>query len=255
METSGAITGYIDVAQLVLYGFWIFFFGLIMYLRREDKREGYPLEADVGPARSVQGFPGLARPKTWKLESGDVTNPTGGPEPQVGMTRTAPSAGSPYVPTGDGMGAGVGPGAYANRRDVPDLDYKGNVQIRPLRMLPEYSLESRDPDPRGMEVVGADGAAGGRIVDVWVDTSEMILRYYEFEKAGSGERALVPVNFTRIPSKSGPVKVGSIMGRHFAGVPGLASPDQVTLREEDRIVGYYGGGYLYADPARQEPLL
>ena len=42
----GAVTGYIDVAQLVLYAFWIFFVGLIFYLRREDKREGYPLESD-----------------------------------------------------------------------------------------------------------------------------------------------------------------------------------------------------------------
>ena len=37
--TTGAITGYIDVAQLVLYVFWIFFIGLVIYLRREDKRE------------------------------------------------------------------------------------------------------------------------------------------------------------------------------------------------------------------------
>ena len=29
---SGAITQYVDVAQLVLYLFWIFFFGLVIYL-------------------------------------------------------------------------------------------------------------------------------------------------------------------------------------------------------------------------------
>ena len=28
---------------LALYAFWIFFAGLIFYLRKEDKREGYPL--------------------------------------------------------------------------------------------------------------------------------------------------------------------------------------------------------------------
>ena len=33
------------------------------------------------------------------------------------------------------------------------------------------------------------------------------------------------------------------------------SLDQVTKLEEDRIVGYYGAGTLYATPARQEPLL
>ncbi|HKK51252.1 MAG TPA: photosynthetic reaction center subunit H, partial [Myxococcota bacterium] len=30
---TGALTGYIDVAQVVLYVFWIFFAGLIFYLR------------------------------------------------------------------------------------------------------------------------------------------------------------------------------------------------------------------------------
>ena len=34
--------GYIDIAQVVLYAFWIFFAGLIFYLHRENKREGYP---------------------------------------------------------------------------------------------------------------------------------------------------------------------------------------------------------------------
>jgi hypothetical protein len=42
---TGAITGYVDAAQVVLYVFWIFFAGLIVYLIREGKREGYPLEA------------------------------------------------------------------------------------------------------------------------------------------------------------------------------------------------------------------
>lgn len=43
-----------DFAQLVLYAFWIFFGCLVFYLRREDKREGYPLESDHGP---VGGWP------------------------------------------------------------------------------------------------------------------------------------------------------------------------------------------------------
>lgn len=61
---TGAITGYIDVAQLVLYAFWIFFAGLIVYLHRENKREGYPLESDRSRAITVQGWPAVpeARP-------------------------------------------------------------------------------------------------------------------------------------------------------------------------------------------------
>jgi photosynthetic reaction center H subunit len=51
------------------------------------------------------------------------------------------------------------------------------------------------------------------------------------------------------------VTVNSVMGHHFAEAPGLANPDQVTLREEDRICAYFGSGNLYAAPSRQEPLL
>jgi photosynthetic reaction center H subunit len=29
----------------------------------------------------------------------------------------------------------------------------------------------------------------------------------------------------------------------------------VTLLEEDKIMGYFGGGYLYATPERQEPFI
>ena len=81
---TGAITGYIDVAQLALYGFWLFFAGLIWYLHRENKREGYPL---VSPERSgrvvIEGFPGVPSPKTFHMHDGttvSVPRPDG-PQP------------------------------------------------------------------------------------------------------------------------------------------------------------------------------
>ena len=49
-----SFTHNIDFAQIVLYAFWIFFFSLVYYLRREDKREGYPLESSRGP---ILGWP------------------------------------------------------------------------------------------------------------------------------------------------------------------------------------------------------
>ena len=45
-----------DLAQVALYAFWIFFACLIFYLRREDKREGYPLLYEDSNRTSV-GFP------------------------------------------------------------------------------------------------------------------------------------------------------------------------------------------------------
>ncbi|MBP8290924.1 MAG: photosynthetic reaction center subunit H, partial [Chromatiaceae bacterium] len=61
---TGALTSHLDVAQIVLYAFWLFFAGLIIYLRREDKREGYPLESDRSQIKVV-GFPSMPEPKTF----------------------------------------------------------------------------------------------------------------------------------------------------------------------------------------------
>jgi photosynthetic reaction center H subunit len=74
---SAAITTNMDVAQLTIWAFWFFFAGLIIYLRREDKREGYPLDSDrterSGGRVKVVGFPDLADPKTFVLPHGAGT--------------------------------------------------------------------------------------------------------------------------------------------------------------------------------------
>jgi photosynthetic reaction center H subunit len=60
--SSNAI-GPFDLAQLALYAFWLFFAGLVFYLRREDKREGYPLATEFGEEK--HGFPRTPEPKTF----------------------------------------------------------------------------------------------------------------------------------------------------------------------------------------------
>jgi photosynthetic reaction center H subunit len=64
---------------------------------------------------------------------------------------------------------------------------------------------------------------------------------------------LLPIPFARI--RRNQVEVHAIYGMHFAHVPATRSPDQVTKLEEEKISAYYGGGTLYADPARSEPLI
>ncbi len=255
---TGAITGYIDVAQLVLYAFWIFFAGLIIYLHRENKREGYPLESDRTERTDrvrVQGFPAMPAPKTYRLpHGGTVRAPSG--KRDARPIKAAPVAGfpgAPLAPTGNPMLDGVGPAAYAERADVPDVTVDGKPRILPLRVATDHVLEARDVDPLGKPVLGADGEIGGTVVDAWVDTSEAFLRYLEVQVSPDGRRVLLPINFARIRPDA--VLVKAILGRHFADVPGLKNPDRVTLLEEDIICGYYGGGTLYATPARQEPLI
>jgi photosynthetic reaction center H subunit len=251
---------YIDLAQILLYLFWVFFAGLIYYLLRENKREGYPLESDRSdrsPRVVVQGFPAIPAPKMYRLlHGGTVMAPRPSTDTrEFALRPTARHPGAAFEPTGNALRDGVGPGSWALRADTPDLTTDGRAKIVPLRADPKYGIVSRDPDPRGMKVLGADGRVGGVVRDVWVDRAEDLARYFEVE-VGSGttaRRALLPVNFTRI--KDGRVLVKAILGKQFDDAPGTSVADQVTLREEDRICAYYGGGTLYAEPRRQEPLL
>lgn len=249
----GAFTGYIDLAQIILYMFWIFFAGIIFYLVRENHREGYPMESEGTGKAVVTGWP-IPSPKTFKLAGGkEVTVPElNRPEPPQNNRRDGNSYGNPYIPTGDPMTTGVGPGSYAMRADVPDMDVHGHPIIRPLRVLGDFGVSSNDPDPRGKNVIGGDGKVAGKVVDMWVDTCEMMFRYIEVQTT-AGKIVLLPVPFARIKSDS--VKVKSIYASQFANVPTTKSTDQVTLLEEDKISGYYGGGTLYADPKRAEPIL
>lgn len=256
MSTVGAITASIDVAQVVLYLFWVFFAGLIIYLHSENKREGYPLESETGRGRvRIQGFPAVPAPKVFHLRNGQTRlapGPNSAHEVLAGGRPTSRVPGSPIVPVGDPMLAGVGPGAYAQRPDTPDLTLEDTPRLVPLRAAPGYSVAAEDPDPRGLPVRGADGVVGARVVDLWVDLSEAVFRYLELELDG-GRRVLLPMTLAKVEGRA--VTVRAVLGRQFAQVPGLRHPDQVSLLEEERVMAYYGAGTLYATPGRQEPLL
>lgn len=255
---TGAITGYIDVAQLVLYAFWIFFAGLIYYLHRENKREGYPLESDRSGSITVQGWPAVPAPVTYKLANGETVSAPHHKIANQPPVHEGAYRGSPLQPEGSSdelLLAGVGPGSWNDRADVADLTYEGLVKIVPLRVADGFGVAPQDVDPRGLPVLGDDGVEGGRVVDIWVDRSEMLFRYLELEVAGANgsRRVLLPMNFARVQQRR--ILVKSILGHQFARVPATRHPEQVTLLEEEKIMAYYGAGTLYATPARQEPLL
>jgi photosynthetic reaction center H subunit len=248
-----------DLAQVTLYVFWIFFACLIYYLRREDKREGYPLDSDALGGGVVHGFPRMPPPKNYLLRGGHIaTLPNHKNDRRnVALAPVAPWPGAPLGPTGNPMLDGVGPGSYADREDVPELSMDDVPCIVPMRLAEGTYLEARDPDPRGMTVTGADSEVGGVVTDVWVDRAEALIRYLEVEVTTptGARRVLLPMPFAKIEGRRGKVRVDAILGSQFADVPMTKSLDQVTKLEEDKIVGYYGAGTLYATPARQEPLL
>ena len=256
MET-GAITGYIDVAQIVLYLFWIFFFSLVIYLHREGKREGYPTVSYDGLAvPNPGGLWGMPEPKTFRLPHGGerLSPPGAGPDDrQIAATSFDGGSGSPLEPTGDPLVDGVGPAAWAMRAPEPDLATDGRPKIVPLRVAADFNIAAEDDDPRGMPVVAACGSVVGKVTECWIDRAESLVRYLEVEPAAGGSRLLLPVPFSTI--SGGRVRVVSLFAQHFAKVPRTAHADQVTLREEDQISGYFGGGHLYGHPDRLGPLL
>jgi photosynthetic reaction center H subunit len=253
--SKAAITQYFDVAQLVLYMFWIFFAGLIWYLVRENRREGYPLDNDRGMV--MEGWIPVPPPKVYKLADGrEISAPDNKVSPQtLNAEPLQRHGGTAYEPTGNPLLAGVGPGSWNDRADVPDLDHDGNPKIRPLSVLGEgYGVNPRDPDPRGQQVIDARGAVAGTVVDLWMDVAESMFRYLEVELAAGGRRVLCPITFSRINSR-GEVRVHALLASQFADVPATRANDRITLLEEERVTAYYGGGLLYAEPARAEPLI
>ena len=256
---TGAITGYIDVAQLTLYAFWLGFAGLIFYLRREDKREGYPLISDRSRYVKVQGFPAVPPPKTFLTQHGPIYAPRAEAMDVLNARPAAKWLGAPLEPVGDPMLAGMGPGAYAQgRADIPDYTFDDNLpKIVPLRAVPDFFLAWEDPNVIGMAVFGADGVQAGTVSEAWIDRAEVVIRYLEVTLLApkAGERVLLPMNFVQIKAKQRRITVRSILGAQFANVPTLKSADTITFLEEEKIVGYYGGGTMYAQPHRTEPLL
>ncbi len=252
----GAINN-LDVAQIVLYAFWLFFAGLLFYLRREDRREGYPLENEAGRGFRSRDFLWIPSPKTFRRSDGrEVSAPNLRPDTRpISATKTELWPGAPLAPNGDPMLANVGPGSYAERADEPGKTFDGHDLIAPLRLATNFAVPAESANPIGFAVIGANRAQAGIVRDLWVDRAESILRYYEIEVGKTGKRVLLPVTFANVDVKRRRVKVSALLAAQFADVPGTRNPDRVTLLEEDKIAAYYGAGTLYATPRRTEPLL
>jgi photosynthetic reaction center H subunit len=252
-----------DIAQLVLYLFWLFFIGLVIYLQKENMREGYPLESEIsGKPIMVGPFMPLPKAKTFRLPHGhgDVQMPNIAKEEaeierqkSLAMRPTAPWSGSPFEPTGNPMIDGVGPAAYALREDIVELNIEGDPRIVPLRAYNDWSIAEEDSDIRGWPVRGCDGKEAGTVTDLWVDRSDSLFRYIEIDL---GERSvLCPFFAARVEIQGKYISVDSIAAAQFADVPGRVDDTTITKLEEEKVMAYYAGGKLYGSPERVEPLL
>ena len=199
---KGAITGYIDVAQVTLYVFWAFFFGLVFWLRKEDRREGYPLESDPTGRVKDQRLPAASESQdlpdraTAHRPSHRTSSATTRP---VAARRVGAWPGAPLVPTGNPLVDGVGPAAWAERSTSPIRHGTTRTRSCPARTDAHYGIANGDPDPRGMAVIAADGKVAGTVTDIWVDRAEHVVRYLEVDAGTPGTGPLlVPMNLTKI---------------------------------------------------------
>lgn len=253
------VTQGIDIALIVLNAFFLFFLGLVIYLRREDRREGYPLEHELTGRLEGEGGLILTAPtKFFKLPfgHGTVSAPTKGREPlQVpGARKSDWFAGAPIEPTGNPLVDGVGPAAFAERAKRPDLDWEGHARIVPIGAAHGFSVAREDADPRGYTVVGCDGRKAGTVSDLWVDKADRLIRYLQVETTG-GRQVLMPMFVSSVSRGRQSVTTTAITAAQFADAPGIDGPDVITMYEEERVQAYFGGGYLYATADRSEPLI
>ena len=242
--------GNFDLASLAIWSFWGFFAVLVYYLQTENMREGYPLETEDGKVAPNQGpFP-LPKPKTFRLPfgRGDVTVPDYKTEKRtLALARTAASEGFPHAPTGDAMDDGVGPAAWAPRRDEPELDGHGHAKIVPMGSVKGFMV-SAGRDPRGLPVQAGDLEVVGTVSDMWVDAPEQLIRYIEVDLNTGGKR-LIPMTMAKIWADR--VRVNAITSGRFDGIPQTRSQTTVTKLEEDKISGYVAGGWMYDGATRK----
>lgn len=257
---SGNIVGSIDLAEIALTLFFLFFLALVFWLRREDRREGYPLEDSLTGHVGQYGGPlSTASPKTFRLPfgKGTVSYPVSRREDrepvEIAARRRENFPGAPYFPTGNPLVDGIGPAARAKRADYPDMTAHGTTRIVPMSSDEDFSVANFifSTDPRGLEVIAADGKVAGKVCELWVDRSEHVVRYLEVDTGAA--KVLAPMTMAVIRRTH--VKIDAINAADYAAVPTPASAAEITRDEEERVIAYFGGGYLYANVGRQEPLI
>ena len=250
------LVGGLDIAELTFYLFFLFFLGLVWYLNRESRREGYPLEHDItGEVGHDIDRLDFSEKKTFQLPHGlgTVTVPKAGDRDAM-PTNVWPRAyaGTPLDVKGDLLSSGVGPGSYAPRADRPDLDMFGRPRIVPMAIAEHVTVVAQDTDPRGLPVTGLDGVVAGTVRDLWVDRAEHVIRYLDVA-LNEGGTATLPMPMVKV--SRGQVVTDAVTGAQFANCPQLASAVQITLLEEEKVSAYFGAGYLWATPQRSEPLV
>lgn len=242
--TVGEITRYIDLPQIAFWLFFLFFLGLCYHLRRNDKREGYPMKASPFSSRKLLGFPEPGPPLTYVLNEGGTTiAPHFYEPPPTSAEPLYNFDGTPLSPVGNPLLAALGPGAWVMKKDAAARTEDGDLLLQPLRRLPEWKVGKDDATPVGMKVFDWRWNEVGTVHDIWIDLGIKIIRMLEVDVAAG--RFLVPIYHTQINEKRREVRVTALTAAQFADIPRPVHPDTITGREDERLNAYFAAGHFY----------
>ncbi len=244
------MTQYIDLPQIAFWLFFLAFVAICYFLRKNDKREGYPLRASPFTGELIAGAPLAADPVTYVLNEGGTTStPHDYPAPPASVLPLYRFDGTPFRPAADLLHTPLGPGAWVMRKDEPMLNEVGELLLQPLRACEGWAIGKGESNPRGMAVFDVRWRPVGIVADVWIDRGIRIIRYLEVQLSEplGGKRVLVPIYHTLIDERAREIRVTALSDHEFDGVPMGASPDRITAREEDRLNAYFAAGRFYRD--------
>ena len=103
------------------------------------------------------------------------------------------------------------------------------------------------PIRAGVTVVDNRFVPVGVVAELWVDRSVKILRYLEVALTvpeAPDAHVLLPIYYADISKRR--VRVRALLAHQFVHVPRIASLDQITAREEDRVSAYYANGLIFS---------
>ncbi|HYH79298.1 MAG TPA: PRC-barrel domain-containing protein [Longimicrobium sp.] len=121
-----------------------------------------------------------------------------------------------------------------------DLD-----RVVPLDDLDDFRVAGDDPDPRGWEVVAADGQKIGEVDDLLVDTSAMKVRYLDVGvddgvSAEPDRHVLVPIGYARLDRDHDRVIVDQLSSADLRSIPSY-SHGPITRDFETSVRDSYRG--------------
>ncbi len=252
----GNITSSIDLPQAAFWVFFLFFVGLVLVLRRNDKLEGYPLKSSPFNSTPLLGFPLPPEPRAYELNEGGITiAPHLYPQADVRAVPLYPFDGTPLSPVGNPLTAGLGPGAYVIRQHGPMLLENGELMLQPFNALRDWSLGANQTDTRSMTVFDWRWREIGTVHDFWVDRAIEIVRLFEVKLHAEfgGGHVLVPIFHVDIKERAREIRVTALNAHQFKHIPMPAAPDRITAREDERLNAYFAAGRFYRDSPLIDP--